>query len=64
MAVSGNADIFSIKVDSRLIWHFTYPSPTTLPEPALWATYVFLKEHTTKIRFRGDSCMNQYGFQP
>ena len=45
-----------------LIWHFTYPSPTTLPEPALWATYEFLNEHTTKFHFRGDSCVNQYGF--
>ena len=41
-----------------LIWHFTYPSPTTLPEPALWATYEFLNEHTTIINFRGDSCVN------
>ena len=64
---------FPVKISARLtnfkgwfglIWHFTYPSPTTLPEPALCATYVFLKEHTTKIHFRGHSCMNQCGFQP
>ena len=47
-----------------LIWHFMNPSPTTLPEPALWARYEFLKEHTIKIHFRGDSCRKQYGFQP
>ena len=43
---------------------FMNPSPTTLPEPALWATCVFLKEHTMKIHFSGDSCVNQYGLQP
>ena len=42
-----------------LIWHLTLPSPATLPEPALWARYEFLNEHTTKIHFRGDSCVNQ-----
>ena len=36
------------------------PSPTTLHEPALWATYEFLKEHTIKIHFSGDSCKKQY----
>ena len=45
-----------------LIWHLTLPSPATLPEPALWARYEFLNEHTTKIHFRGDSCVNQCGF--
>ena len=64
---------FPVKISARLtnfkgwfglIWHLMHPSPTTLPEPALWATYVFLKEHTTKIHFRGDSCVNQYDFQP
>ena len=40
------------------------PSPTALPEPALWAGYEFLKEQTIKIHFRGDSCRKQYGFQP
>ena len=64
---------FPVKIAARLtnfkgcfglIWHLTYPSPTTLPEPALWARYVLLKEHTTKIHFRGDSCVNQCGFQP
>ena len=43
---------------------FMTPSPTALPEPALWAGYEFLKEQTIKIHFRGDSCRKQYGFQP
>ena len=47
-----------------MIWHFMTPSPTALPEPALWAGYEFLKEQTIKIHFRGDSCRKQYGFQP
>ena len=47
-----------------LIWHFMTPSPTALPEPALWAGYEFLKEQIIKIHFRGDSCRKQYGFQP
>ena len=47
-----------------LIWHFMTPSPTALPEPALWAGYEFLKEQTIKIHFSGDSCRKQYGFQP
>ena len=32
-----------------LIWHFMNPSPTTIPEPALWAGYEFLKEQTIKF---------------
>ena len=39
-----------------------HPSPNTLLEAALWATYVFLKKHTTKIHLTDDSCVNQYGF--
>ena len=64
---------FPVKISARLtnfkgcfgmIWHFMTPSPTALPEPALWAGYEFLKEQTIKIHFRGDSCRKQYGFQP
>ena len=47
-----------------LIWYYMNPSPTTIPEPALWAGYEFLKEQTIKIHFSGDSCRKQYGFQP
>ena len=45
-----------------MIWHFMTPSPTALPEPALWAGYEFLKEQTIKIHFRGDSCRNNMVF--
>ena len=39
------ARLTDFKGSFGLIWHFTYLLPTTLPEPALWATYEFLKVH-------------------
>ena len=32
-----------------LIWHFMTPSPTALPEPALWAGYEFSKNKLLKF---------------
>ena len=43
-------------------YHFTYSSPTTLPETALWARYEILNENTITIYVSDDSCIKQYGF--
>ena len=64
VSCENSARLTNFKGCFGLIWHFMTPSPTALPEPALWAGYEFLKEQTIKIHFRGDSCRKQYGFQP
>ena len=53
---------FSFKGWFGLICNVMNNSSTTLPEPALCARYVFVKKHTTKIHFSGDSCVKQYVF--